>query len=71
MRSGFAKLQGLQVIDGEGQTFGGEAESFMAGVAAGEFIQILSLSVFVEGAYTWRDFPSVRRGLTGRSTSTR
>ncbi len=60
VRSGFAKLQGLQIIDEEGRTFGGEAESFMAGVAVGEFVQILNLSLFVEGAYTWRDFPSVR-----------
>lgn len=62
VRSGFAKLQGLQVIDPEGRVFGGEAESFMAGIAVGEFVEILSLSLslFVEGAYTWRDFPSVR-----------
>jgi hypothetical protein len=60
IRSGFAKLQGLQVIDPEGRVFGGEAESFVAGIAVGEFVEILSLNVFVEGAYTWRDFPSVR-----------
>lgn len=60
IRSGFAKLQGLQVLDQEGRAFGGEAESFMAGVAVGQFVEILNLSLFVEGAYTWRDFPSVR-----------
>ncbi|MDP2957079.1 MAG: hypothetical protein Q8N53_11715 [Longimicrobiales bacterium] len=60
VRSGFAKLQGLQIIDDQGRAYGGEAESFMAGVAIGEFVQILNLSLFVEGAYTWRDFPSVR-----------
>lgn len=60
VRSGFAQLQGLQVFDAAGSAFEGEAQSFMAGVAVGEFVQILSLSIFVEGAYTWRDFPSVR-----------
>lgn len=47
-------------MDEEGRVFGGDAESFMAGVAVGQFVEILSLTLFVEGAYTWRDFPSVR-----------
>lgn len=60
VRSGFMKTQGLQVFDAEGRTFTGEAEGFLAGLALGRFVQVLDLSLFVEGAYTWRDFPSVR-----------
>lgn len=60
IRSGFMKTQGLQVFDAEGTAFTGEAEGFLAGLALGRFVQVLDLSLFVEGAYTWRDFPSVR-----------
>lgn len=60
VRSGFMKTQGLQVFDAEGRAFTGEAEGFLAGLAVGRFVQLLDLSLFVEGAYTWRDFPSVR-----------
>lgn len=60
VRSGFMKTQGLQVWDADGRAFAGEAEGFLAGLALGRFVQILDLSLFVEGAYTWRDFPSVR-----------
>lgn len=60
IRSGFMKTQGLQVFDADGRAFTGEAEGFLAGLALGHFVDILDLSLFVEGAYTWRDFPSVR-----------
>lgn len=60
VRSGFMKLQGLQVFDDEGSVWSGDAESFLAGATVGRFFEILSITLFFEGAYTWRDFPSVR-----------
>lgn len=60
IRSGFMKTAGLQVFDAEGASFAGEAEGFLAGLAVGRFVEVLDLSLFVEGAYTWRDFPSIQ-----------
>jgi hypothetical protein len=60
VRSGFMRFQGLQVFDDEGRVFAGEAESFLAGVALGGFLEVLSLSLFAEASYSWREFPSIR-----------
>jgi hypothetical protein len=60
VRSGFMRFQGLQLYDADGRAFAGEAESFLAGVALGRFFELANLAVFLEGSYTWRDFPSVR-----------
>jgi hypothetical protein len=65
VRSGFMRFQGLQVFDSEGRVYAGEAESFMAGVALGGFLEILSLSLFAEAAYSWREFPSIRWTASG------
>jgi hypothetical protein len=60
VRSGFMKLQALQVYDDEGRTWAGEADSFMAGAALGQVADLLNLSLFAEVGYAWRPFPSIR-----------
>jgi hypothetical protein len=60
VRSGLMRFQGLQVYDPEGRSYTGEAESFSAGAVLGGAIEIARINFFVEGAYTFRDFPSIR-----------
>jgi hypothetical protein len=60
VRSGLMRFQGLQAFDAEGRSFVGEAENFSAGLVLGEAIEIAGISFFVEGAYTFRHFPSIR-----------
>lgn len=62
LRSGFMRFQGLQIIDAEGVSYAGSAESFLAGLAVGQAFQVMDLFVFLEGAYTFRSFPSVSWG---------
>jgi hypothetical protein len=60
LRSGFMRFHGLQVIDAQGTTFTGDADSFRAGAALGQVLQLLSLNFFAEASYSVRHFPSVR-----------
>jgi hypothetical protein len=60
LRSGLMRLQALQVYDDTGRSWGGEAESFMAGAAVGQVVDLLNLSFFAELGYSWRPFPSIR-----------
>lgn len=60
LRSGFMRLQGLQLyLDDDASPITGDADSFLAGVLVGQIVEVLGLNVFVEGAWTVRDFPSV------------
>lgn len=58
-RSGFMRLEGLQLYVDEGPPLAGSADSFLAGVLLGQAWEVLGLNVFVEGAWTIRDFPSI------------
>lgn len=60
LRSGLMKLQALQIYDDTGRSWAGEAESFMAGAAVGQVVELLNLSFFAELGYSWRPFPSIR-----------
>jgi hypothetical protein len=60
VRSGFMKLQALQLYDEEGRSWSGESESFMAGLALGQVLDLLNLSFFGEVGYAMRPFPSIR-----------
>jgi hypothetical protein len=60
VRSGYMRFQGLQVYDAEGRAFNGEAESFSTGLVLGHAASILNLGIFLESAYTFRPFPSIR-----------
>lgn len=60
VRSGFMKLQSLQVYDDAGRTWSGEADSFMTGVAVGQSVELLNVTLFAEAGYAWRPFPSIR-----------
>jgi hypothetical protein len=62
LRSGFMRFQGLQSIDTDGVSYAGDAESFLAGAAVGQSFEVMDLFLFVEGAYTFRFFPSVSWG---------
>jgi hypothetical protein len=59
LRSGFMKVQGLQLFDEEGNPFNGSAESFLMAIMLGQAKEVLGINVFVEGAYSLRYFPSV------------
>ena len=59
LRSGFMKVQGLQLFDEEGNPFNGSAESFLMAVMLGQSREVLGINVFMEGAYSVRYFPSV------------
>lgn len=58
-RSGFMRLQGLQLYVDDGAPLSGDADSFLAGVLLGQAWEVLGLNVFLEGAWTIRDFPSI------------
>jgi hypothetical protein len=60
LRSGFMRLQSLQLYDTEGRSYSGEAESFMAGAAVGQAVDLLGITLFVEAGYAYRPFPSIR-----------
>jgi hypothetical protein len=60
LRSGFMKLQSLQVYDDAGSSWAGEADSFMAGAVVGQVWDVLNLSLFAEAGYSMRPFPSIR-----------
>lgn len=59
LRSGLMEFKGLQVLDGEGGAWGGSGSSFLSGIVVGQAWTMADLNVFLEGAYTVRDFPSV------------
>lgn len=60
LRSGFMRLQGLQLyVEGDEAPITGAADSFLAGVLLGQVVEVLGLNVFVEGAWTVRNFPSI------------
>lgn len=60
VRSGFMKLQSLQVYDANDDSWSGEADSFMAGAVVGQVVEVLGLSLFAEAGYALRPFPSIR-----------
>jgi hypothetical protein len=60
VRSGFMRFHGLQLFDAEGRSFAGDADSFMAGFAAGQVLELLGIALFAEVGYSVRHFPSVR-----------
>jgi hypothetical protein len=60
LRSGFMRTQSLIGYLPEGRPWFGDADSFMTGVALGQVIDLLNLSIFVEAGYAARPFPSVR-----------
>jgi hypothetical protein len=60
LRSGFMRLQSLQVYHDDGRSWSGEAESFLGGAALGQVFDLLDLSFFAEVGYAWRPFPSIR-----------
>jgi hypothetical protein len=60
LRSGFMRLQSLQLYDDDGGSYSGEAESFMAGAALGQAVDLFGISLFVEAGYAFRPFPSIR-----------
>lgn len=60
LRSGFMRLQGLQLYVDDGEALGGDAESFLAGVLVGQAWEVLGLNVFIEGAWTARDFSNIQ-----------
>jgi hypothetical protein len=60
LRSGFIRFQGLQAWDSEGRNFAGEAESFLAGAALGQALDLGGITIFAEAGYSLRPFPSIR-----------
>jgi hypothetical protein len=73
-RSGYMRFHGLQLFDDQGETWTGDAESFMAGGAIGQVMTLLNIDFFAEAGYSARSFPSVRwsgptRGDLPRSIS--
>jgi hypothetical protein len=60
VRSGFMRLQSLQVYHDDGRTWAGEADSFLGGAALGQVVDLLNISLFAEVGYAWRPFPSIR-----------
>lgn len=60
LRSGLMELTGLNVTDAEGTSWRGSGQSFMAGVLLGQAWEIAGFNLFLEGAWTLRDFPSVQ-----------
>jgi hypothetical protein len=74
VRSGYMRFHGLQLFDEQGETWTGDAESFMAGGAIGQVMTLLNIDFFAEAGYSARSFPSVRwsgptRGDLPRSIS--
>lgn len=59
LRSGFMRVQGLQVYEDDASVVHGEADSFLAGAMVGQSFAVLGLDLFIEAAYTVRDFSSV------------
>lgn len=59
-RSGFMRLEGLQLYLDDGDVVGGSADSFLAGVLVGQAWEVLGLNLFLEAAWTMRDFPSIQ-----------
>jgi hypothetical protein len=59
VRSGFMKVQGLQVYNEAGNVFAGEADSFLVAGVVGGSTEFQGITVFLEGAYSVRHFPSV------------
>ncbi len=60
LRSGFMRTQALQVYADDGSVIPGSAESFLAGTVAGKTFGLGRLTLFLEGAYALRHFPSVQ-----------
>jgi hypothetical protein len=59
LRTGYQKLQSLQVFDENGVSFKGRAENFFAGALVGYAKEFAGLNLFVETAVGLRDFTSV------------
>ncbi len=59
LRTGYQKLQSLQVFDENGTSFKGRAENFFAGALVGYAKEFAGLNLFVEAALGVRDFTSV------------
>lgn len=59
LRTGFMKTRALQVVDGEGSVYSGEADAFLFGGLAGYAFAADALWLFVETSYLVRAFPSV------------
>jgi hypothetical protein len=59
LRSGFMKLQGVQVFNADSQVWRGRADAFLAAGLAGYAVEVIGLNVFLEGAYSVRHFPSL------------
>lgn len=68
LRSGFMRLQGLQVYDQADAVYAGEAESFLLAALVGHSVEVVGITIFVEAAYTVRSFPSVEWRSVDRST---
>lgn len=58
-RTGFMKTEALQVVDGDGNTFSGESESFLLAGIVGYAWSVSDLWFFAEAGYSFRSFPSV------------
>lgn len=66
LRSGFMTLQGLQIYNAAGDVFAGKSDSFLLAGVLGSSTEILGITLFLEGAYSIRHFPSVEwRSLQG------
>ena len=59
VRSGFLSLKELQYVSPGGDSYPGEASSFLAAGLAGYFFEVLGINFFVESGYSLRIFPSV------------
>ena len=59
LRSGFMALRGLRAYDTAGEAYSGIADSFLLAGLVGTSVEVLSINVFGEVAYSVREFPSV------------
>ena len=59
LRTGFLRTYALQVVDGAGTVYAGNAEAFMMGALVGYAIGLGPTYLFTEAGYTARSFPSV------------
>lgn len=69
LRSGFMALRGLRAYDTAGEAYSGIADSFLLAGLLGTSVEVMSLDVFAEAAYSIRSFPSVEWRAVSSGTS--
>lgn len=64
-RTGFVRTHAMQILDGDGALYGGDAEAFMMGGLVGYALGLGPTYLFGEAGYTARTFPSVKWNAPG------